>query len=778
MNRPLCALVLLLAAQPAFGQAQQPFDMSPEAGVDQPLPQSPPQPAPSAAETPSPVAPAVPSPVATTRRNLVPFPKLVLSGEVDSRAWTFWLTNEQALAPATFHLAYQSAIVVAPESSTLEVLVNGVSVLKTPVKSPDRVSELQAELPPSLLKPGANSFAIQISQRHRTDCTIESTYDLWTEIKPAGTYLGLESGALVLNRLEDLPAVGVDEDGNTKFNLVVPGLDRTAIPISVTRLAQTVAMAANMPNQSFVVSQQAMPETGPGRLPVLVGTASELGEAFPDLPPTAASAPFAGFVQGRTGTGSMLVVSGPNWQAIDTAIAGIAAPLDRPPNVLRTSLSTGPWRTPDAPIFREKGSKTFAELGVPTQEFSGRRFRADFAFGIPADFYANSYGEATILLDAAYAAGVLPGSHIDIYVNSDIAATVPITQAGGAILRHFPVSVTMRHFRPGANVIAVEAVLLTEQDRVCAPGATASNERRFVLFDTSELHMPNFARIARRPDLAGLAGTGFPYNGAEGPVSLFVADRSPETLSSASTLLARLAVAAGRQIPLTASSMASAVAENAIFVGPVAEIDPQVLQQAGISDQVAVSWAAESSRQDGAAQTPKTDETFARWREQLSGSGWRGSVSAFQDWLTRTFDLTVGSLRLLPGEAPPYLPGRDIRLVAAQQESPAGGSTWTVLTAPTPAMLDSATQVLTREANWPNLSGQIAALETDGEVQVPRTGNPKFVPTQEFSASNFRLVAANWLSGNPLSYAAGLFIACILLGLATSGLLSGLGRSK
>jgi hypothetical protein len=299
-----------------------------------------------------------------------------------------------------------------------------------------------------------------------------------------------------------------------------------------------------------------------------------------------------------------------------------------------------------------------------------------------------------------------------------------------------------------------------------------------VLFDTSELHLPNYARIARRPDLAGLAGTGFPYNRAESPVSLFVADNSPETLSSASTLVARMAVAAGRRIPLASSSLASASAENAIFVGPVAAIDPQVLQQTGISDQAAGSWAAESGRADGSTTQPRTDETFARWREELSGRGWRGKVSSFQDWLQRTFDLTVASLRILPGKVPPYLPGRDIRLVAAQQESPSGGSSWTLFTAPTPALLQDATRVLTQEANWSRLAGQIATLDVKGNVRIARAGNPKFVPTQEFSITNYRLVAANWLSGNPLSYASGLFVVCVVLGFATSRLLSGLGRGR
>ncbi|MGC4026930.1 MAG: cellulose biosynthesis cyclic di-GMP-binding regulatory protein BcsB [Mesorhizobium sp.] len=781
MKRLLPAFGLLLVSLPVLAQTQ-PFDMTPERGTETPAEAMPPATSPQPQPSVTPAAPVTPAPAVSSvrnlRRNMVPFPNLVLAGETDRRVWTFWLTGEQALSAATFHMAYQSAIVVAPEASTLEIFINGTSVLKEPVRSPDRISELQVPVPVGVLKQGDNTFAINISQRHRTDCTVESTYDLWTEIKPEGTYLSLTTSGPGLNRLEDIAAIGVDEQGATAFNLVVPALDRTAIPTSVVRLAQTIAIAANMPNQSFEVSREPSFGPGPGHMPVMVGTASELSEALPNLPAAATTSPYAGFLEKQDGTGSMLIVSGPNWQAVDTAIAGIGAPLDRPAGVQRAVLSTSRWRAPDAPIFRERGNKTFAELGVATQEFSGRRFRADFAFGIPADFYANNYGEATILLDAAYSPEVLAGSHIDVYVNSNIAATVPITQAGGAILRHFPVSVTMRHFRPGANVIAVEAVLATQADKVCAPGATANTNQRFVLFNTSELHLPNFARIARRPDLAGFSGTGFPYNRTDTPLSLFIADHQAETLSAASTLLGRLAVAAGRQIPLAASSLAAASAEDAIFIGPTGSVEFQALQQTGISDQAAGSWAADTGRNNTSVDQTNTDETFAKWREELSGRGWRGRVSSFQDWLSRTFDFTVGSLRLLPSAAPPYLPGRDVKLVVAQQESPSAEKTWTVVTAPTAAILRDATRSLTAQTNWVNLSGQMSTLDSADTVEVVRTGSPKFVPTQDFSLFNYRLVAANWLSGNPLSYAGGLFLACVLLGLATSVFLSGLGRGK
>ncbi|MDW6023488.1 cellulose biosynthesis cyclic di-GMP-binding regulatory protein BcsB [Mesorhizobium sp. BAC0120] len=708
----------------------------------------------------------------------MPFNKLVLSGEIDRRSWSFQLTGEQAVSKTVLHLGYQNAVVVAPEASTLEIEINGVSLIKEPVRSSETISDLQVPIPDRLLRSGDNVISVAASLRHRTDCSIQSTYDLWTEIAPARTYLSFANPGSGIHRLEDFATIGVDDQGSTQFNIVVPELDRSAVSTSIVRLAEGVAIAAGMPNQSVTVSREKAFEPGPGRMTIVLGTAAEISGMVPNLPDAAATSPVASFVDDASSGGSILVVSGPNWQAVDAAIAGIFAPLNLPDTVLRPTLSTHSWRSPDAPIFRERSRKTLAEFGVATQEFAGRRFKTDFGFGVPSDFYANDYGEFTLLLDAAYSPEVLPGSHIDIYVNSNIAATIPITQSGGAILRHFPVGVTMRHFRPGANVIGIEAVLMTEADAACAPAATARKDARFVLFDTSEFEMPNFARIARRPELAGISGTGFPYNRSEEPVALFVESTQPEALSAAATLLARMSVVAGRPIPIETMPLSAAVDRNAIFVGSIGDIQGQVLSQLGVSQEIKAIWGNGRTNNTGQEDKPDTDATFARWREELSGRGWHGRVSALQDWFSRTFDLTVGSFRLLPRDAPPYSPGRDTRMVMAQKASPGGGRTWTAVTAPNPTALRDATFTLVSENVWNRISGQIVTLNVAHDLGTISNGRVELIPTQPFSLTNYRLIAANWLSANPLSYACALFIACCLLGLATAGFLSGLGRHK
>jgi len=797
MRSPLAICLLLAFGSVSLAQGAQPFDMTPERGVEAPAaPATPPAAAPLPATpepTPAPVMPApipepsgsaveVPPPApgtimsgTTSRRNLVPFAELSLSGEIDRRAWSIYLTAEQASSPAMLHLGYQNAIVVAPETSTLELTINGATLLKEAVRSSEAMAELTTQIPAGVLKPGANSFSIASAMRHRTDCTVQSTYELWASIDPNRTFLEFSApDAGLFRRTSDIAAIGVDASGATRFDLVVPSLDRLAATSSLIRLAEGLAMTANMPNQSVKIARDLPTVPGPGKMTVIVGTAAELAGTVPNLPREAATAPTATFVDNPNVGGSMLVISGPDWQAVDGAIDTIVAPLQRPLTTRRNAVSTEAWRAPDAPLFFVAGRQSFATLGVPTQEFTGRRFRTDFGFSVPSDFYSNDYGHAQILLDAAYSAAVKPGSHIDVYVNSNIAATVPITQSGGGILRHFAVDVTMRHFRPGPNVVTLEAVLETDQDDVCAPGAISSEEARFALFDTSEFVLPAFARVARKPDLGALAGTGYPYARSETPVALFVDNSSHEALSAAATLLGKLSVAAGRPIAVDTDVARSGADRNALFIDTTAAVQPAVLSQVGLSRDLAAIWKRDGAETSGAGVS--TDAAFEKWRQELSGSGWRGTVSRFEDWASRTFDVQLDGEHLSGGEGK-FVPGPSVRLVVAQQQSPSASAMWTVIAAPTLGMLDQAVTALVQQDNWSRMSGQISTLDTTMQsVATIAPANVTFAATQPFSVGNIRLIIANWLSANPMSYAAVLFMLCLLLGLATALLLSRLGR--
>ena len=143
-------------------------------------------------------------------------------------------------------------------------------------------------MPAGLLHAGMNDIAVEAVQRHRTDCTIKSTYELWTEVVSERTYLDFEDGnAARWKRVEDVRAIGVNATGTTKFNFIVPASDQPAVTPVIIRLAQSLALMANMPNQVFNVSESALPRPGAGEANIVAGTASELAGMLSTLPPGA-----------------------------------------------------------------------------------------------------------------------------------------------------------------------------------------------------------------------------------------------------------------------------------------------------------------------------------------------------------------------------------------------------------------------------------------------------------------------------------------------------------
>ncbi|MEZ2128559.1 MULTISPECIES: cellulose biosynthesis cyclic di-GMP-binding regulatory protein BcsB [unclassified Sinorhizobium] len=790
--RALLAACLILISVVASARSQTaPFDMSPErpAGAVPAAPrltfppaQTPPAQPPSA--PPAPAPPAVARPVSPTpkaanlRRYIVPFSQLGLHGESDERTWSVYLTPEQAAAPAKFNFAYQNAVVVAPEISKLSVHVNDRVIGEKQISSPNGPSSVSFDIPPGLLQPGSNLVTFEASQYHRTDCSIESTYELWSEIDPKQTYLSFAGAdAAKLSSTDAVRAIGVNETGRTEFDFVVPALEQPGTTKPLMRLAQGLAILGGMPNQSFAFSTSPPPQPAPGRLTVMVGTASELQSIFPALPAAVQTGPLATFVtDGKTGA-PILLISGPSWQMVEAAIDSIVSPADRSLAVRRDVIVTQKWRVPDAPLLFSDKRLTFSQLGVRTTEFSGRRFRREFNIAVPADFYANAYGEATILLDAAYADAVLPGSHIDVYVNGNIATTVPITSSGGGIFRHLPIRLTMRHFRPGINSIVIEAGLLTREDQLCVPGSTRSATPRFAIFDTSEFHMPDFARIGQRPNLAATTGTGYPYSRSTEPIPLYIDRVDADTLSATATLLGQLAIMAGHPLPIDIVASPAAIGDrNAIFIGSISQMPPTALSQLNIAAASQASWRAP---EQGQLSNPDTSAAFEEWRSKVRGGSWRGQISAFQDWMRRNFDISLSSLQFVPSIEETFTPSNADTLMIAQGTSPDGGGTWTIVTAPMAKDLRQGINTLTEQENWPQIVGHITTYAAaTGKVEIVPVTRFDFDPTVAPSFSNYRLIVANWLSTNVLSYALLLVILAVLLGLATSGMLSNLGRRR
>lgn len=711
------------------------------------------------------------------RRYVVPYGKLRLEGENDRKSWSIYLTPEQAAAQAKLNFSYQNAVVVAPEASQLTVLLNDRVVHQQQIGSSDNPSDVNFDIPRGLLQPGANLVTFEATQRHRTDCDISSTYELWSDIDPAKTYLTFAGReAEKLSTTDAIRAIGVDEAGKTQFNLVVPALTQPGTTKPILRLAQGLSLLAGMPSEVFSFGTDALPPPGPGKMTVVVGTPAELQPVFA-VPSAAQNGAVATFATDPRSGQQLLLISGPSWQVISSAIDTVVSPTDRDPNTRRDLLVTQRWTAPDAPIIYSGASLSFEQLGIRTTEFSGRRFHTSFNVGIPSDFYANAYGEATILLDAAYAKDVRPGSHIDIYVNGSIATTKPITATGGGIFRQLPIRITMRHFKPGLNTVTLETLLMADEDSSCAPAATSSTTPRFALFDTSQFRMPDFARVAQRPNLAALAGTAYPYNRDSEPTALFIDRIDAEMLSTTATVLGQMALVAGHPIAVEPTASPGAVgSRNAIFIGSISQLPSTILSQLNIAATSQVAWRPAAP---GQGATQDASVTIADWRSRIGGGVLQGQLDRFQQWMHRNFDISLSSLRFIPGSEQVFTPSNANTFLIAQEANPTNDATWTMITAPSAGDLRAGVEAMTSQSNWPQIDGRITVYSgKTGKIDTVPVSRFDFVTTQPWSLTNYRLIAANWLSSNILSYAFLLVIGSLLLGIATASILSRIGRHE
>lgn len=743
----------VVAQQPV---APTPFDMSPESG----LRTAPVEPAP--VTQPAPAPEAAPAPPASFERHIVPFAQLQLEGEDARQAVEVYLTQAQAEAPASIEVGYLNAIVAAPEASTLQVTINGTSIVSGPIAASATTGRLQAAIPAGLLRAGGNIIEFEAVQRHRTDCSVASTYELWTQIDPATTLLRFEGQGLGrITALSEVAAIGFDAKAVTTVRFIVPELNTPAVTAAAIELVQQVALALHVPEIVVELDDSLPAETPVGTLNVVLATAATLPPGVSVMQAQASAGPLAAFVPAWV-AGNTLVVSGPDWGSITTAMRAISAastPADPDLLLQRVDLAN--------PIPRITGATalTLSDLGVPTIEFNGRRYSTSFEFALPSDFYANMYGQAQLLLDAGYSKAVLPGSVLDIYANGQIASATPVLRTDGGLSRTTQIKVPMTNFRPGRNEIEIELLLQTAADLECAPGLTGTAPPRFLFSNTTQFNIPDFARAAALPDLQAFAGTGAPYGGGQ-PVPL-VLGQGEQVTPAAMTWLARLAIASGAVVPVMLVDEGQLdPAANALVISPLTALSDALVNRSGVARTISAGPGATG------------DRAIVDRFNQTVGAPSASAFDTIRNWVADKVGLSPQNFWLTRAQDGAYLPQSSDAVVLAQAVQPEGG-VWTFLTIPDGNSFGVGVQRLTQTVNWRAITGRVSALgANDPAVIAIQPGSRSLVQTQPFSLFNLRLVAANWLSTNVLEFTALLAGVTLLLTLVTAALLRSLGRRQ
>lgn len=751
------------------------------------------------AAAPAKIEPAGPQ---TPDRFIVPVPRLRLEGESLSRGWVTWFTQQEVERPATLLIGYLNAIYVMPERSRMRVTINGQLVAEIPIASPQGATQVTAAIPAGVLRAGGNLIRIDMLAAHRTDCSVESTYDLWVELDNALTGVAFAGGPVSPPvMVDDLPAVGIDVRGSTHIRFIHSG------PIEPHQSAQFLAAAQALTQRGryahplvSIVGPDVGP-AGPGTLNVIVGMAEDLRATMANPPALLGGQPLVRFFNDSRAGGTVLVLAGETTRTIDAAIERLAASNGQSES---NRLSISSRFAPDAPYFTGAGSVRFSELGVMTQEFSGRRLQLRFPIGLPADFYGSANGQARILLDAAYAPSVRPGSVLSVYVNGSLASSYMLTDRHGGLMERKVIKVPLTHFRAGINRVWIEVMLDVDSDQICGPGATLAHDKRFVVFDSSEFVMDDFARIGTSPNLAAFFGGGFPYFNAVQPVAVVMRQDGP-TVAAAATVMARLSFAQQHIAPVdTAPPPASLASRPVLFVGEINQIAPEVLRQVGVVDASKIRWRTDRDADKGVrgpapvfwgsdpAPPPEpmsmleqgvrvrsgsgNDAIFDRWRDQVAaGSNVSAELLHFQKWVTGTFGVSLG----LPsgGDVDPFNPPHNTSVLVAQGFAPNSDAVWTLIAGHTAESLDAAIDEFTLPEYWAKSYGQAVAFDAaTGRMDIRMPSSVRFIVTQPLGPSNLRLIAANWLSLNIVTYALVLVLCCIAFAFVTSLLLRRSGR--
>ncbi|ARO55176.1 cellulose synthase [Methylorubrum zatmanii] len=754
-----------------------------------------------------------------------------LSGEEDVLQYPVYLTEGQARGAARLRVSYLSAISVAPEGSELTGLVNGTKVGWTRIQAPGAVKVVEFAIPDGVLKAGYNAVTLTASQRHRVDCGIEATYELWTQIDPSRSGLVIAPAADL--DLKSLAALEPDESGALPMGVLLnekPTLPRLERMIGAVQALAVVSRLAR-PAVSF-----GPPLAGRSGVNLLVGTAAEIRgtDGVEDLGPI--TGPRLALLPPRGSRAPTLVVTGLGPDDVRAATAQLAAAGD--------AGGSGPG-TALAPLIRgyevQGGERLeLQRLGVTSREFNGRLLRTRIELRFPPDFVPADYGKAMLHLAGGYAAGLDSSAQIVVDINGRNAASVPLPYARGEVFDDQAIPLPLSLWRPGLNSVEISAQLPNAADKVCDTLSPAARQPRFLFLDRTRLEIPSLARAVRSPDLAAVKAGAVPFT-APGPrprLVLPVADR--ETADAAATLAARLAIAAKRVIDFELVPDAGGTESSAkLVVAPARALNPVTIQEVGLDPEeirriwggraetvatpgqfgpegvltldrlrrnlpmrcalppaavpvsVAAAPPAASTAAPAAAPAaprstprpaaPETDEELvARWDQTMSGAAFVPSV--LREGWTR---LANGALRLRSGvtgliEAPaadvPVNPRASL-IIAEDSGGTRLGETTVLVTAPNPSMLKASVSCLVDPVVWTRLVGRAAFLDaSDGTLTTVQPDRVALIETRSWSLANFRLVSAAWLSLNPGYYVGMTLFMALCLGLATTGLVRQLGR--
>lgn len=678
---------------------------------------------------------------------------LTFRGENTTREWAVYLTRAEANKVGEFRLALMNAISVLPERSTLTFSINGHTLATPAVRSPGKATNIIVRIPPGILVPGFNAVEVSIDLAHRVDCSVKATYELWAILDPSQTGFLIPSAAAFSARsVADIAGESISKEGTTRIHVrLKPDADASALE-RTSRLIGTIVREAQIARPLVDVGQE--PGKGPG-FDVVMPSAADGDPALSSARILVRRPDFTVARDARTNR-LLIVVSGePGDQK--------ASPREE---LLGSEQGLSALGRRAGTAVSQAGAMSFADLGLPTQVFSGRHFLHALRVSLPNDFYPGSYDKVRLSFDGSHTGNLTDGSSIVFRVNGALVSSLRLQNGVAEQFNHEMVELPLRFFRPGYNEIQLEGFTATPSDRVCDLVNTG-NEPRLIVEGTSEIEFPHLAHLATVPRI----GRALPSAAeqAKTPHDFYLPDGDESTIGVGLTVAANLA-AQGAPAPVLRYhlKLPGPSDQPGIVLGTVDDL-PAALARA-INEAASPSDAAPGPKggtpavQD--ATMRRTSPTWAARAEDWFRE--RGFFFAATPDLKRRLTIDDRSLivaSVAPESSETKIAG--IELPRFREDT----RNWLVLTAKSAGTYAAGIDRLVADGLWPQLTGQAVALDVeDGRFETIDPKRLTYILPQNLALADVRPIVGGLVSSNLVLSAAALIFFLSLFGLFTHAL--------
>lgn len=707
-------------------------------------------------------APAAPEAPATLKAFPAGPDDLVLRGEAARRSFSVTLAGPEADAIRQLQIGFNHSVVLLPDASSLKVSINGHALDAVPLRAGSAAALVALDVPPGLLRQGANAVDVEAVMRHRVDCSIGATYELWTRLDPVRTgFVTASTAAAPVSTIADLGPASLAPDGTTRIHLV------TAAPSDAATLSRAAMLI------EALVTQARLP-----RPVVDIGPEAGRGTGFDVMLDDAAIQ--AGSIEGRDG--GLGFVRDTSSGRLGVVLMG-RDEAERAAALAEVAGRPAPQAAGQAREITLDGAAhlTLADLDVRDGDFAGRHGEVGFGLTLPADFFPGDYDQARLSINGRYAAGLDRSSALTVRVNGSLASTVPLTSVAGGVLRQQAMDVPLRFFHPGRNDVVIESTATRPEDRACGAQPKEA-DARLVLSPGSELAFPAFARLGTAPQLAGALAD---RPGVEAqPVPVYLGGEGKEVAGAALTVLAGKA-AAGTPIgrPVVRFAMPGPADAPGLVVAAWNTLPPRLaLPFADVMAARSADWPgpAASKTVRSAAQSRSLGDAIHDAGAIPAVAEALQNIRAFGHDVARlvpdqgasaeTARLPVSAHTLLFAAAAADLPGPSGSGLAFPRLS-ADARQWLLVTAPSAALVESGTARFVADGRWPSLQGRAVSFDPDTRALASLAPERvTYLMPEHVVLSDLRPVLGGLVSDNIEAAAVVILLLIAALGLSTHGL--------